>query len=369
MNKSFIFGGMFFIGVIIFGTYFFLFKNNEADLLAQQDKLQKDLAIAQNALKKEEATLETMTNNLKSSFAIAFSVQEQMKKGGDIVGQTDFMFTDANGLNPKLILKNFPTIFLTNKARLDVNLILKEWQKKIDILFLNQIDIKESDQIKKDAETIKNYIKDLSSFVNILTPENSGLPQKQIDSYKESLPSVSEIDEVLESLQEAIDNLQTSNNQNSSSSTLDAYSVSAEDVAAQQQVVDQIKNEVESLQEQIAEIQTLLSDTVPAQTPDTNSLPSDNSVVPETNPVPSVDNSDNNNNAVDTSTETNTTNQSDTTSTQNQNAENTNNVENNTDSVSTYDNYTVDYDYNSNKDKPIIIQEGPVQLIQGSNQY
>ena len=122
MTKSLVVGGVFFALVIILGAYLLTRNNIRNDLTVQKNKLQSDLSILEKKLSKERDTLKIMTDNFRNSSALTVDVQDQMKKGSNIVSQTDFMFIDPNGLNPELIVKNLPTIILINKERKNINL-------------------------------------------------------------------------------------------------------------------------------------------------------------------------------------------------------------------------------------------------------
>lgn len=372
MKKVLIFIGIFAFITTALGVYFFTRNNNAEDLITKENQLENDLAIAQNKLNKEKDILENMTSDLQNSFALAFSVQEQMKQGSDIISQTDFMFTDPNGLNPELIIKNFSTILLINKERREINLLLQEWQNKNDILFIKKIDKKESEKIKKDAEKIKSYLQDLSYLVGILTPENSGISQYQIDIYLASLPLEDAINQVLASLQNAIDNSQTLNNQISIDSSPSVSLVTPDDVVAQQHVVEQIQNQVIALQEQLTQtqnqIQQLSSNPTPVQNSETNSDASSNTdttpTVVDTTPTSSPTDSNPSNNSSSTEIDIDTQINSDSSN----QIPNTNSTDNSNDETNP-DDYIVNNNSGSNDHEGIIIQPGPVQLIQGSNQY
>ncbi len=315
MKNPFIIGGILALFIVLIsGAYFFANKNKPEDLSAKKDKIQSDLAVAKNKLDQEKQTLDIMMNELQNSFPLAVGIQTQMKKASSLVKQTDFMFTDANGLNPEMIIGNFSTSILINDERKNINLLISSWQKEVDISSITKIDITESEKIKKDAETIKIYIEDLSKIVKSLTPENSGLSQSQIDTYLSQLPSVEEINEVLVSMETAIEN---ANNSGGSSS-----SITPEDILAEQAAITDAQNQAADLQEQLTQIEQ--------QTDQGPSLP------PET----------------DITTNPNSENQ------------NTNNGNNSNDYAAPYDSRNV---YRPNPS--IIIQPGPPELIQGSNQY
>ncbi|MCX6752665.1 MAG: hypothetical protein NTZ87_04190 [Candidatus Nomurabacteria bacterium] len=377
MSKSLIIVGIFSLMVVAtLGTLFFVQKNNgnENDLIAKKNKLQGDLIIAKKKLNKDQNTLDIMTDNLKSSFPFAVAIQDQMKKSSNIVGQTDFMFTDPDGLNPELIIKNLPAVILVNKERKNINLLLEKWQDKIDILSVEKIDAKESEQIKKDVQTIKTYLADLSHLVGTLTPENSGISQFQIYIYISTLPSANAIDEVLKSLQAAIDDSKNNNSQ------LDIHSVTADDVVVQQGIVEKTQAEVTALEEQLAQIEKQIqqSSSVSTSTPASNSnTDSNSSSVPDitsgsadTTSTSSATNS--NSNTTSSASSSNNSDQtnigSGTDSNSGNQNQNTNNAVGNSNGTGSYDNGTSSNSNTSNR-PGIIIQPGPPRLIEGANQY
>ena len=325
MKKSFIISGsIVFILILIFGIYFFTRGNKPENLIIQKNKLQSDIVLAKDKLSKEKQILDTMVSGLFDSYPLAVNVQDQMKKASDIVSQTDFMFTDSSGLNPEIIVKNIISGFSINNERKNINLLISRWKQETDILSIKKIDINESNKIKQDTETIKTYIQNLSQIVGSFTTGNSGLSQLQIDSYLAQLPSIEVINEVLASLGTAIENANNppaSNpeTQNSPASpnpppVAPPVVVTPSDVIREQAIVAEAQRQADILQEQLALIETQLP-LPPAPTAPT--------------PVP-------------TPIEINPTNNPD---------------------------YINPYNINSADYQGIIIQPGPPQLIQGTNQF
>lgn len=380
MKKSIVFG-IIVLFIVVFGVYFFVRNNNGNNLISQKNKLQVDLVVAEKKLNKEKNTLQTMTNDLRSSFVLASSVQDQMKKSSNIVSQTDFMFINPEGENPELIVKNLPAVSLVNKERKDINILLIKWQNKTDILYLTKIDVNESEQIKNDTEIIQTYLKDLSNLVETLTPGNSGFSQSQIDGYLASLPSENAISEVLVSLQTAIDDSKNNNSQISNTSTennqnqgSNIVSITPSDVVAQQGVVEEAQAQVALLQQELAQIQNKIEQLspTPTQAPnsDTNSSSSSFNTTPgsvDTTSNPPDSNS-NNNSSTPTPSPTSNSDGTDTNTQNNSVQENQNtNTSNNDNNNSTNNSY--DYNVDNTNHQGIIIQPGPPQLIQGTNQY
>jgi len=325
---------MVFLVVLVLGAYFFMRGNKPDDLIIQKSKLQDALILAGEKLKKEKENLDTMTEDLKASFPLAVSVQDQMKKSSEIVKQTDFMFINPYGSKPELIVKNPLTSILINNERHDINLLLFEWQKKINLLSVEEINLNQSEKIKQDVQTIESFIENLSKIVKGLTPKNSGLSQAQINAFVSRLPSTEATGEVLISIETAIENYsnnnletntETTNNQNSTSPVLFTPIVTPNDVIAQQSAVAETQNQVTILQEQLTQVQAQIqqaSSTTPISTTPTTT---------------------------DTTTNSNSENQ-----TENQNTDNTDNPAES---------------YTREKNQGIIIQPGPPRLIQGTDAY
>lgn len=256
--------------IIISGVYFFVLKSRTDDLTLQKNKLEQALNVAQKNLNKEKEKLDTLNKGLQDSFPLAVSVQGQMKKSFDIVQQTDFMFYDAYGLNPELIIKNYSTASALNNERKDINSLLLKWQKQLNLLSVQKIDVNESEKIKKDIETIKVFIKNLTLAIKALTVQNSGLSQYQIDTYSAQFVSVEVVDEVIYSIETAITN---SNYNSLNSNATNSYTVATgnsqvpanfetfpgqvlpSEVITQQSVVEEAQNQVNQIQEQIAQVE------------------------------------------------------------------------------------------------------------------
>lgn len=280
MKKQLLIGGGIVLALgVVLGLYFLVFQNQSEDLNAKKNNLQNNLTQAQIKLNKENKKLETMTNDLLKAFPLSGGVQDQMKKASNIVHQTDFMFTDANGLNPELIVKNLLSGASINNERKNINLLISNWQEKISLLSINQISISETQQIKADTETIKTFIRDLSQIVGSLTPTNSGLSQLQINIYLLQLPSMDSINEVLLQLGNAIEVSNRNNPQptNTEIPTIEipldvdsgTPSVTPEQIAAQQQVVSYIQTELANLQQQLAQVEQQIQQSAsPAPTPE-----------------------------------------------------------------------------------------------------
>ncbi len=267
MNKSIIGGGI--VVVLIVALYFFLQGTSLEDLITQKNKLQNDFTVAEKKLNKEKETLGIILTDLRNSSALTAGIVEQTKKASSLVKQTDFLFDDSNGENPELKFRNPLTSILINNERRNINLLIAEWQKKSNFFQIKTIGIKESEQIKKDAQAIKAFLENLSKILASLTPANSGLTQLQIDTFSSQFPSVNQIDEVLTSLGAVIENYNTSRaetyyvwaetrtggNQNSSDSSPSEIPVTENDITLQQTVVAEMQTQIVAIQAQLQEVE------------------------------------------------------------------------------------------------------------------
>ena len=277
MNKNIsIVIGIILISIFCVALYFFIVSNNSDDTNIQKDKLQDSLNKAEKKLNKEKDNLNNLTQKLQDSFPLAVNVQGQMKKSFEVVQETDFMFYNPYSSNPELIIKDFLNSAALNSQRKEINILLARWQKEIDLLSIQKIDIQESEKIKKDIETIREFVKNLSEAVKTLTPENSGLSQSQIDQYSYSFYAISNIDEILISIDNSIkeskinpsysnnnsDNNNTTNSNSDSSSIQIPFisdfftdSFKPEDVVNAQEKVAEAQKEVDELKSQLSQLE------------------------------------------------------------------------------------------------------------------
>ena len=181
MSKSYIIsGGIVFLLFIVLGVYFYNRENSLDNLILQKQKLQSDISLTINKLGEEEQTLQTLINGPNISFATTTIIQNQIKQAYFLISQTDFMFSDPNGLNPKIKIKESPSSLALNAQRRKINLILKKWQEKITPSQVKEIDAKDAKQIETEIETIRIFVNNLSTIMENLTVENSNLSSFQI---------------------------------------------------------------------------------------------------------------------------------------------------------------------------------------------
>ena len=254
MSKSYIIsGGIVFLLFIVLGVYFYNRENSLDNLILQKQKLQSDISLTINKLGEEEQTLQTLINGPNISFATTTIIQNQIKQAYFLISQTDFMFSDPNGLNPKIKIKESPSSLALNAQRRKINLILKKWQEKITPSQVKEIDAKDAKQIETEIETIRIFVNNLSTIMENLTVENSNLSSFQIKNYSTRLASLDSIDNVLISIETTI---KSSNDNNQAPVTPDQ-------IVAQELVVNDIQTELVILQNQLIQIEQKVQQLTP----------------------------------------------------------------------------------------------------------
>jgi len=251
-QRAKIIGSIALLLTISFGIYLFTRGSEYENLIDKKTELEKDLLAAQEKLKAEEDKLNQMLEDLQNSFQLSFAIQDQMQLALSLITQTDFLFEDAYGQNPN----SFLGTSLINQRK-DINFLLSQWQKQLGILGLGNIDKTSSAKIRQDAERIKQFFQSLAGTISGLTPGNSGLTQEQIDAYLSQLPTTGQINEIINSIDDAIENLNNSENP----------TVTPEQVVAQQEVVDDAREEVEEIEEELEEIEEQIEEEYPYPTP------------------------------------------------------------------------------------------------------
>ncbi|MCK5059682.1 MAG: hypothetical protein KAR00_00865 [Candidatus Pacebacteria bacterium] len=104
---------------------------------------------------------------------------------------------------------------------------------------------KTASAIKKDAEAVKSFVDDLLAIIDALTPENSGFSQEQIDIY------FTTIFEAAGEIDAIIETLA-----NSSANENEQITITSEEIIMQEDVVTQAQEEVETIQEELEEVQS-----------------------------------------------------------------------------------------------------------------
>ncbi len=293
MNKSIVAGSIVaFLLIVLSGVYFLTREEKKEDLFSQKNKLEVSLATAKSKLEQEQSNLDSLKVGLRDSFPLAVGVQEQMRRASGLVGETDYLFTNSLSANPQLVFTNPLVSLKINEQRAKINLLLAEWKKKDNAMYLSKINISEAEKIQAEAESIKAFIEDLTKIVENLTVENSGLTQFQIDTYVYSLPSVESIEEVIVALNDIIDN--STNNSQGIAEAEDTYepaaninwnptsnevTVTPEQVVVAEQSVAVVQAEVENIEAQLA----VVNEQIQAQNPTVYVPPEDTTTDPNTN--------------------------------------------------------------------------------------
>ncbi len=247
-----------FFFALIFGIYSIVNNYKNTDLSAQKSLLDQKLSSAKDKLDKAKQTLGGMIDSLSKYFSFGLDIQVQMNEAVKLVKQTNFLFTDPDGANPEFIVVNFAERNSVSESRKEINQLILNWKKKTDILYIGNIDTKEAEQIRQDAEKIKDFLDNLFNTVQSFTPENSGLSQTQINLYLEQLPSGEAINKVIENISNAIvsENSQPTTDNNTPP-------VTPEEVVNQQTIVEEIEEEVETIEEEIIQVEEQIIQTQP----------------------------------------------------------------------------------------------------------
>ena len=294
MNKTVIIGGVLVLLTISLGGYLLKHKNKLGNLTAQKEEIQANLNVAKKTLNTETERLDNMTNSLRNAFPLASNLQDQMTRSAKIVKNTNFIFRNAESSNPEIIIKGLENAAFINSQRKEINQFLARWKGKTSILSISELDVTEAEKIKQEAEEIKKYINNLSELIANLTPANSGLSQFTINAYANQLPTVKSVEIILTTIESAIadpntlnfqivsgsgsstnNNNQASTGSNTSTpistssnlSTAESVSVTPAIVVAQQSVVVNAQTQINNLQQQLAQIEVQIAQVSPALVP------------------------------------------------------------------------------------------------------
>ena len=217
--------------------YFYFRGRSSNDLKTEEDRLKTELALKKEKLNQEQQNLDNLLLGLGSSFPFAKSIQDQMINTSRIVKDTNFMFTNAEGSSPEFIVIGLGDNFLINNERRNVNLLVEDWNKLTKISSISNLGLEEAEKIRREAEVIKNFLVNILSIVDGLTPNNSGLSQSEIDTYLAQLPTIDSINQVLAVLDASIAS-------DAQSLEPPAPTVTPDEVIAQQNLVEQTEAEV-----------------------------------------------------------------------------------------------------------------------------
>jgi len=176
---------------------------------------------------------------------------------------------------------------LINNERRNVNLLVEDWNKLTKISSISNLGLEEAEKIRREAEVIKNFLVNILSIVDGLTPNNSGLSQSEIDTYLAQLPTIDSINQVLAVLDASIAS-------DAQSLEPPAPTVTPDEVIAQQNLVEQTEAEVSALEEEVAQQPTEISPPTPEsyQTPGPRIINTKQGIIIQPGPpqlIPSTD--------------------------------------------------------------------------------
>jgi hypothetical protein len=227
--------------LIGFGVYsIFAGPTKDAQTKAEEARIKSELAIAEAKVEFETAKLNNMQVQVRDSNPFLSAIQGQLSNAQNILKGTDAVFIDTNTDNPKINVTTATKAIEKdiNNRRAVINQLLADWEKKASLTSTKNVDEATVALIIKDAEKIKEFIAELSQIVSLLTPQNSGLSQAQIDSFVAVVNDASsQINNVIVALVDA----QTP--------------VTQTDIQTQQTVVDVAQQNANLLAEQLAQLQ------------------------------------------------------------------------------------------------------------------
>lgn len=213
----------------------------------------EELSVEDSKLTSAQTTFEdartTLINALYDSY---------VKTENSIVNYSDILFTNAQTVVPKIILRTDSYVQENNinNSRIVVGEKLREWKRYLDSMTLSDDltmnPITNINKIHGYLETTKTFLSQLSSIVSNLTTGNSGLSQSTIDSYSSTMNSaLSTFNTAVSSLASAEATYRTAST--SLSLAKDQYDLkkvgsSSETIEAQRAKVDQARASVLSSQ-------------------------------------------------------------------------------------------------------------------------
>jgi hypothetical protein len=183
----------FMIAVIVLGWYY-IFKNTQSE---SSGSAGADLTI------KPVATSTDRSLKISSITVTNSDIQSAFKADNDAVTiKTDTLFKDPGTQSPKLEIKIADPALVKHieTVRKEITQTLYLWRELLKTTSANPTGIAAASTTEKAneyAQTISEYLADLQSAVDSLTPENSGLPKSEIDSYH------SDVDDAIKEAEEA----------------------------------------------------------------------------------------------------------------------------------------------------------------------
>ncbi len=261
--------------LILGGVYYLFIKTQKSDQLVQ----------AETKVKVETKKLDNLNNRYSKERATIKQIQDQyMTLRNNVLKNTDRFFDDAEGDNPKFLLKINDKVLEAdiNKRRLAITKLLKDWDKKMADIDSDKIDqnslptlLAIINEAKSGIDYVNQYVNQLGNVISQLTPNTSALQQTEIYVYEniieDSKSQVNQIVTNITSIQVAVQTtIQTANSsttvasvsatssssgsQTSSSNTTQTVAVAQQPIVTQTQIQTQAQILAQA-QQQLAQIQ------------------------------------------------------------------------------------------------------------------
>lgn len=268
INTPLIIGGVVIL-IFAFGLYL-MFGGNDSpipkNLQEEANRITKELVVARQNLQNESNELNDLERAFRAMFPFYGIASDEYKNISNAVSKTDLFFVDANG-KPKLKITSKADLQKKiNDQRAYINLLLNNWKQKLSTTQASVVTRQTINNLISDAQVIEEYVNDLSSVIDLLTPENSGLTQTEINSYQQILNGVNnQLSSSIANLVVTTTTIQQSE-QTQTTAPIQAQTVTAQDLANQQSTVDAIQAQVDALAAQLAEIQTLIDQAIASST-------------------------------------------------------------------------------------------------------
>lgn len=255
--------------IFVFGIYLMFGGSSSPipkNLQEEASRITKELATARQNLQNESNELNDLERAFRAMFPFYGIASDEYKNISSAVSKTDLFFLDANG-NPKLKITSKAELQKKiNDQRAYINQLLNNWKQKLSASQASVVTRQIIDNLISDAQVIEEYVNDLSSVINLLTPENSGLTQAEIDSYQQILNDVNnQLSSSIANLVVTTTTTQQSGQTQTTTST-QTQTVTAQDLANQQSVVDAAQAQVDALAAQLAQIQALINQAIASST-------------------------------------------------------------------------------------------------------
>lgn len=268
VNTPLIVGGVVVL-IFTFGLYLMLGGSDSPipkTLQEEASRITKELAVARQNLQNESNELNDLERAFRAMFPFYGIASDEYKNISNAVLKTDLFFIDANG-NPKLKITSKSDLQKKiNDQRTHINLLLNNWKQKLSASQASAITRQTINNLVSDAQVIEEYVNDLSSVINLLTPENSGLTQEEIDSYQQVLTDVNnQLSSSIATLVVTATNTQQST-QTQTATQAETQTVTAQDLANQQAIVAATQAQVDALAAQLAQIQALIDQALASST-------------------------------------------------------------------------------------------------------